>query len=80
MGAAASGQVVLRAGVVLDRDTPALDRLVGLVRWGGVGSGRQWVSWLHVDDFLAIVRRALDDPALSGIVHATSPVPVRNAS
>lgn len=57
-----------------------LDRLVGLVRWGGVGSGRQWVSWLHVDDFLAIVRRALDDPALSGIVHATSPVPVRNAS
>jgi len=81
-GAAAGRQVVLRTGIVLDRDTPAIDRLVGLVRWGlggRIGSGRQWISWLHVDDYLAIVRRALDDPSLSGIVHATSPQPVRNA-
>ncbi len=81
-GAAADRLVVLRAGVVLDRRTPALDRLVGLVRWGlggRVGSGRQWVSWLHIDDFLAIVRRVLDDQSMAGIVHATSPQPVRNA-
>jgi uncharacterized protein (TIGR01777 family) len=81
-GGRAGRQVILRTGIVLDRDTPALDRLVGLVRWGlggRVGSGRQWVSWLHIDDFLAIVRRALDDPGLSGVVHATSPNPVRNA-
>lgn len=80
-GVAADRQVVLRAGVVLDRGTPALDRLVGLVRWGlggRVGSGRQWVSWLHITDFLAIVRRVLDDQSMGGIVHATSPQPVRN--
>ena len=74
--------VVLRTAVVLDRDTPVLDRLTGLVRWGlggRVGSGRQWVSWLHIADLLAVVRRCLDDPALSGVVHATSPQPVRNA-
>jgi NAD dependent epimerase/dehydratase family enzyme len=70
------------ARIVFDRDTPALNRLSGLVRWGlggRVGSGRQWVSWLHIDDFLAVVCLALDDPSMSGIVHATSPEPVRNA-
>ena len=44
-----------------------------------MGSGRQWVSWLHVDDFLAVIRRALDDSSMSGIVHVTSPNPIRNA-
>jgi hypothetical protein len=75
-------QVVLRTGLVLDTGTPALDRLQGLVRWGlggRISAGQQWISWLHVDDFLEIVRKALDDPALAGVVHATSPVPVRNA-
>ncbi|RZU75945.1 hypothetical protein EV384_4525 [Micromonospora kangleipakensis] len=78
----AGRQVVLRTGVVLDRDTPALDRLAGLTRWGlggRVGSGRQWVSWLHIADLLAIVRRSLDDVTMVGVVHATSPHPVRNA-
>jgi uncharacterized protein (TIGR01777 family) len=80
--ATAGRQVVLRTGIVLDRGTPALDRLTGLVRLGlggRIGSGRQWVSWLHAEDFLAIVRRALEDPVLAGVVHATSPEPVRNA-
>ncbi|MEV5705380.1 TIGR01777 family oxidoreductase [Actinoallomurus sp. NPDC052274] len=79
--AAAERQVILRTAVVFDRDTPALDRLTGLVRWGLGGrmaSGRQWISWLHIADLLAIVRRCLDDPALTGVVHATSPRPVRN--
>jgi uncharacterized protein len=80
--APAGRQVIMRTGVVLDRGTPALDRLAGLVRWGlggRVGTGRQWVSWLHIADLLAAVRRLLDDPDLSGIVHVTSPEPVRNA-
>lgn len=61
-GAHSDRTVVLRTGIVLDADTPALDRLLGLARWGlggRVGSGRQWVSWVHVDDWLAIVREAL---------------------
>jgi uncharacterized protein len=82
-GAPAGRQVIMRTGVVLDRGTPALDRLVGLVRWGlggRVGTGRQWVSWLHIADLLAAVRRCIDDPALSGVIHLTSPEPVRNAA
>jgi uncharacterized protein (TIGR01777 family) len=80
-GAPADRQVLLRTGIVLDRDTPALDRLTGLTRWGlggRISSGRQWVSWLHIADFLAIVRRSIDDPTMTGVVHATSPYPVRN--
>jgi uncharacterized protein (TIGR01777 family) len=75
-------QVVLRTGIVWAQGTPALRRLSGLVRWGlggRVGTGRQWISWLHIDDYLAIVRRVVDDATLSGIVHAASPNPVRNA-
>ncbi|WP_432828920.1 TIGR01777 family oxidoreductase [Dactylosporangium sp. CA-092794] len=75
-------QVVLRMGIVLDRGGPALDRLAGLVRWGlggPVGGGRQWVSWIHIADLLAAVRRGLDDPELCGVVHVTAPNPVRNA-
>jgi uncharacterized protein (TIGR01777 family) len=80
-GIRASRRVTLRTGIVFDPGTPAFDRIAGFVRWGlggQMGSGRQWISWLHVDDLCAIVRRCLDDAALSGIVHATSPAPVRN--
>ena len=83
-GANTDRLVTLRTGIVLDNDTPALDRLWGLARWGlggRVGPGTQWVSWIHVDDWLAIVREMLlpTAPALSGVVHATGPRPVRNA-
>lgn len=75
-------QVVLRTGIVLDRGTPALDRLAQVVRWGlggRIASGRQWISWIHIEDFLSVVERALEDDRLSGVVHVTSPNPVRNA-
>lgn len=83
-GANAARLVTLRTGIVLDNDTPALDRLWSLARWGlggRVGSGTQWVSWIHIDDWLAIVREMLlpGGPAVSGVVHATGPAPVRNA-
>lgn len=82
-GANTERLVRLRTGIVLDNDTPALDRLWSLARWGlggRVGPGAQWVSWIHIDDWLAIVRELLDPPgaALSGVVHATGPNPVRN--
>jgi uncharacterized protein (TIGR01777 family) len=82
MGATARRQVVLRTAVVLDPGTPAYERITWLTRrglGGRIASGRQWVSWLHVADFLAIIRFCLDDETLAGVVHATSPEPVRNA-
>ena len=84
-GAHARRQVLLRTSIALDWDTPALDRLALLVRLGlggRVGSGRQWFSWIHVDDWLRIVRWILepeDGRRPSGVLLATAPHPVRNA-
>ena len=84
-GAAAAHQVVLRTGIVLQTGTPAMDRLLLLARTGlggRVGTGRQWVSWLHVEDWVRIVLCAMDleEPSLpSGLVIAAAPHPVRNA-
>lgn len=78
-------QVVLRSGIVLETETPALERLLMLARWGlggTVGTGRQWVSWIHVEDWVRIVLSALglEQPQLpDGIVVASAPHPVRNA-
>ena len=73
--------VFLRTGIVLDRGTPAFDRLTTLTRaglGGRIGNGDQWISWLHVEDFLNIVTALVEDPSLDGVVHATSPEPIRN--
>ena len=77
----ADRQAVVRAAVVLEAGTPALDRLTSLTRWGlggRIGRGQQWVSWLHAEDFLAIMQRVITDEQFTGVVHATSPQPVRN--
>lgn len=75
--------VMLRGGIALGGDgDPATKRLIALSRWwlgGKIGSGRQWVSWVSVEDFLDVIVRAIDDEAMSGVYHVTSPNPVSNA-
>ena len=78
--------VVLRTSIVLDSGSPVLQRLTRLVRFGlggRVADGRQLVSWIHIDDWLAVVRAGLDlDPEVtlpSGVVVAATDNPVRNA-
>lgn len=80
-GARCDRQVLLRTGIVLDPGTAAFDRLVHLTKLGlggRIASGDQWVSWLHVDDFLAALRFIEANEDLSGAVHLTSPQPVQN--
>ncbi|WP_429416845.1 TIGR01777 family oxidoreductase [Nocardia sp. GAS34] len=45
---------------------------------GRIGDGRQWLSWIGIDDLVEIYHRALWDPELSGVVNAVAPNPVRN--
>lgn len=75
-------QMVLRISFVLGRDGGALKTMAGLTRWGlggTLGSGRQYISWLHVDDLTAVILRALDDARMSGVYVVTAPEPVTNA-
>jgi len=75
-------RVVLRFGVVLGRDGGALPMLATLARWGlggTVGSGRQYMSWIHRDDLVSIVQRAITTP-MSGPYNAANHVPETNAA
>ncbi|HLH59187.1 MAG TPA: TIGR01777 family oxidoreductase [Streptosporangiaceae bacterium] len=45
---------------------------------GRIGSGRQWLSWIGLDDLADVYLRALVDPRISGPVNAVAPAPVRN--
>ena len=62
-----------------DPATAQLARLARIGLGGRVGSGRQWVSWISADDMFEILVRAVVDPTMSGLYHATSPNPVQNA-
>ena len=73
--------VLLRSGVVLDRDEGALPKLARPFRFfagGPVGSGRQYLSWIHVDDWVRLVGWAIGTTAIDGPLNATAPGPVTN--
>jgi len=72
----------LRIGIALAREGGALPQLALPFRFGAggrVGSGRQWVPWIHIDDLVALFLAVLDDEDLRGPVNAVAPEPVRNA-
>lgn len=72
--------VLARIGVVLARDggaLPSMARPVRLFVGGPLGDGRQWVSWVHVEDVVGLLLLALDRPDLRGPVNVTAPRPVR---
>jgi uncharacterized protein (TIGR01777 family) len=74
--------VYLRNGVVLAADGGMLPRLVTLFRFfvgGRLGSGRQWLSWVSIDDEVGVIRFVLDRPDLSGPLNVTGPSPATNA-
>lgn len=74
-------RVRIRVGVVLSRNGGALPRIERFARMflgGPVGSGRQFMSWIHERDLVALYRFAIERP-VEGPLNGTSPHPVRNA-
>ena len=74
--------VHLRFGVVLSRRGGALARMLPFFRMGGGGrlaSGRQWMSWIAMEDAVGAVQFALERETLVGAVNAVAPTPVTNA-
>jgi uncharacterized protein len=71
-----------RTGIVLDRDGGALAKLLPLFRFyvgGRMGSGRQWMSWISIDDEVAALRFLLETDSASGPFNLTAPAPATNA-
>ncbi|GAB4529450.1 MAG: TIGR01777 family oxidoreductase [Roseibium sp.] len=73
--------VTLRIGLVLGVEGGILARLLTPFEFGGggtMGSGRQWMSWIELDDLIRVIAFAIADDRLRGAVNATAPEPVRN--
>lgn len=74
--------VHIRIGIVLGKRGGALEKMLPvfyLGLGGTLGLGRQWMSWIHVDDLAGIIITALNDETLRGPVNGVSPNPVTNA-
>ncbi|MEO5643516.1 MAG: TIGR01777 family oxidoreductase [Bacteroidia bacterium] len=73
--------VKLRIGVVLAKDGGALPKLAAPVKWfvgSPLGSGKQWMPWIHIDDLCALFVKAVEDEQMSGAYNAVAPNPVTN--
>lgn len=71
----------LRTGLVLGLDGGALSRMLFPFEFcfgGKMGDGKQWMSWIHLDDLIGIIAHIINDPALEGAVNGTAPIPVTN--
>ena len=74
--------VLLRTGVVLGRDGgawPLLKKIFSLRLGSQLGSGKQWVPWIHLDDEVRIIVEAIENPAYQGPINLAAPHPVTNA-
>jgi uncharacterized protein (TIGR01777 family) len=73
--------VRVRTGIVLDARDGALKRMLPPFRMGvggRLGDGRQWMSWIHLEDLAALFRFAVENP-VGGALNAVAPHPVTNA-
>ena len=75
--------VTVRIGLVLGNGGGLLAQVLPPFKMGvggRLGSGTQWMSWIHVDDVVGILLHAMDNESVSGALNATAPAPVRNTA
>lgn len=71
-----------RFGIILDKDGGALKKMLPPFKMGiggRIGDGKQWMSWIALDDVIGAIRFALTNDSLQGPVNFVAPNPVRNA-
>lgn len=74
-------RICLRIGMILEWDRGFLGRVVPLFRRGlgsPLGSGEQWMSWIHVDDLCRMILFSIENDRVSGPYNAVSPHPLKN--
>jgi uncharacterized protein (TIGR01777 family) len=75
--------VTPRVGIVLGQGGGALPLMLTPFRLGlggPIGSGRQWMSWIHIEDVVELIQHAIRTPDVQGPMNATAPNPVRNST
>ena len=73
--------VITRFGIVLGHDGGALEQMAMPFRFfvgGPLGKGRQWFSWIHIEDLIAAALFIITRPDIDGAVNFTAPNPIRN--
>jgi hypothetical protein len=73
--------VLARFGIVLAREGGALTKIVMPFKIGAggkVGSGKQWMSWVALEDVVGILRLAIENASVRGAINVVAPQPVRN--
>ena len=73
--------VLLRTGIVLSKDGGALGTMLTPFKFGlggVIGSGKQWMSWISLDDHIRVINYALENEKIRGAVNSVSPNPVTN--
>jgi len=73
--------VKLRTGIVLGMGG-AIAKMLPIFQIGGggkLGSGKQWFSWIHLDDLVSLIIYAIKNPEVTGAINGTAPNPVTNA-
>lgn len=73
--------VTLRIGIVLSKDGGALPKLAQPIKWfagAALGTGQQFMSWIHIDDLCGMFVKAAEDQSMSGVYNAVAPGPVDN--
>jgi uncharacterized protein len=81
-GATGIRVAILRFGVIFDREGGALPKMLLPFRFGfggRVGSGRQWMPWVALQDVVGIARAAISDQRFKGPINTVAPNPVRNS-
>ena len=74
--------VCIRFGIVLSRNGGALAQMLPVFRMGlggKLGSGSQWMSWIHIDDAVNLLCHVVENESIEGALNATAPTPVTNA-
>ena len=74
--------LVLRTGVVIGPyggAFPLLNRVFGFGLGGKLGTGRQWMPWIHVEDAARLILRAVEHGSIRGPINLTAPEAVTNA-